>query len=67
MAFLSPHYPLDAFVSYSHGDPKGVGDAPLRRWSLALIKALRDDILALATEFDDINIWCDEQIDPTAA
>src|SRR5262245_44969734 len=67
MAFLSPHYSLDAFVSYSHGDPRRLGDSsPLKRWSLALIKALRDDILALSTEFDELEIWCDEQIDPTA-
>jgi hypothetical protein len=66
MAFLAPHYSLDAFVSYSHGDPKRSGDSPLRTWSLALIKTLRDHIYSLSTEFDDIAIWCDEQIDPTA-
>jgi hypothetical protein len=66
MAFLSPHYAYDAFVSYSHGHPQGAGDSPLKCWSLALIKALRADILDLSADFDALEIWIDEQIDPTA-
>jgi hypothetical protein len=31
MAYLEPHFDPDVFVSYSHGDPRGTGDAPLRR------------------------------------
>jgi hypothetical protein len=66
MAYLSPHYGFDVFVSYSHGDPRRRGDSPLKRWTHALIGKLEEDILALNTEFDDLEIWRDAQIDPTA-
>ncbi len=67
MAYLSPHYPIDAFVSYSHGNPRGEDDPPLRRWSLEFVKILQNDIIALeGAEFDDLEVWCDEKIDPTA-
>ena len=65
MAYLSPHFDYDVFVSYSHGDPRGTRDAPLRDWTRALIGKLEAQILSLDTEFDDLNVWMDARIDPT--
>jgi hypothetical protein len=66
MAFLQPHFDFDVFVSYSHGDPRGLGTSPLKDWTRALIRRLEAQILSLDTEFDELKIWMDEQIDPTA-
>jgi hypothetical protein len=66
MAFLQPHFQYDAFVSYSHGVSGAENDAPLKDWTLELIRRLETDIRAVDTEFDDLHIWRDEQIDPTA-
>jgi len=66
MAYLAPHFDPDVFVSYSHGDPRGGGGAPLKDWSQALIQRLEREILSLYPEFDDLQIWMDRQIDPTA-
>jgi hypothetical protein len=66
MAYLSPHFDFDVFVSYSHGDPRGTRDAPLRGWTRALVSRLESQILSLDTEFDDLKIWIDAEIDPTA-
>ena len=67
MAFLLPYFEYDVFVSYSHGVQGGESetDAPLRDWTLELIRKLETDIRAVDTEFDDLHIWRDEQIDPT--
>ena len=67
MAFLLPYFEYDVFVSYSHGVQGGESetDAPLRDWTLELIRRLETDIRAVDTEFDDLHIWRDEQIDPT--
>src|SRR5262245_56244444 len=66
MPYLAPHFDYDVFMSYAHGVP-GAVDPPLRRWSQALIDRLKADILSLFTEFDDLAIWDDRSIDPTAA
>ncbi len=65
MSFLAPDFEPDIFVSYSHGDPHG-GRAPLREWTQALIRRLGDRLHALETEFDDLHLWMDPEIDPTA-
>jgi hypothetical protein len=65
MAFLLPHFEYDVFVSYSHGVIGGDNDAPLKEWTLELIRRLETDIRAVDTEFDDLHVWRDEQIDPT--
>ena len=66
MAYLAPHSTYDVFVSYSHGDPRGVGDSPLRRWTVRLVRELIDEIRAIDPEFDNLDVWCDENVDPTA-
>ncbi len=65
MGFLRPYFEYDAFVSYSHGIRSGDVDAPLKDWTLDLIRKLETDIRLVDTEFDDLHIWRDEQIDPT--
>lgn len=66
MTYLTPHFDYDIFVSYSHGDPRGSGSSPLKDWTRGLIRKLETQILSLDTEFDDLKLWMDEQIDPTA-
>jgi|GEM_PF-3760598 hypothetical protein len=66
MAFLAPDYTCDVFVSYSHGDPLGQGDSPLKRWTSGLVKELGKVIRSVDAEFSDLDIWFDEQIDPTS-
>jgi hypothetical protein len=65
MAFLQPYFEYDVFVSYSHGVKGGEADAPLRDWTLDLVRRLETDVRAVDTEFDDLHVWRDEQIDPT--
>jgi hypothetical protein len=65
MSLLAPDFDPDVFVSYSHGDPLG-GRAPLRDWTRGLIHRLNDRLHALETEFDDLKIWMDDEIDPSA-
>jgi hypothetical protein len=65
MTFLRPHFEFDVFVSYSHGVRGRENDAPLKDWTLELIRRLETDIRAIDTEFDDLLIWRDEHLDPT--
>lgn len=64
MSYLSPQFDPDVFVSYSHGDPSE-GRAPLRDWTQALIRKLRDQLRSLETEFKELHLWMDPEIDPT--
>ncbi|MBV8439821.1 MAG: toll/interleukin-1 receptor domain-containing protein [Hyphomicrobiales bacterium] len=66
VAYLGPHFDPDVFVSYAHGDPRHVGESPLKTWTIALVRRLESQILSLDTEYDALQIWMDEQIDPTA-
>jgi hypothetical protein len=65
MAYLSPRFDYDVFVSYSHGDPMRTGKSPLKTWSHALIEALIADITSLSDEFDKLAVWYDRELDPT--
>jgi hypothetical protein len=65
MAYLSPHFEHDVFVSFSHGDPRGTGNTPLKKWTFELLHELEDHILAIDPEFVDVIIWRDEKLDPT--
>ncbi|HXZ16870.1 MAG TPA: toll/interleukin-1 receptor domain-containing protein [Roseiarcus sp.] len=65
MSYLAPPFDPDVFVSYSHGDPiEGVG--LLRDWTRDLIQRLGARLHSLETEFDDLNLWIDVKLDPTA-
>ena len=66
MSYLAPDFDPDVFVSYSHGDPEG-GRAPLRDWSQALVRRLKDGLHALETEFDDLKVWMDPDIGKASA
>ena len=66
MAYLDPHFDPDVFVSYSHGDPRGMGASPLKDWTHGLIKQLESQILSLDPEFDNLKVWMDPELDPTA-
>jgi TIR domain len=66
MAYLKPHFEYDVFVSYSRGDPSHTGDSPLMRWTASLIRELKAEIQSVDTEFDQLHVWHDEKIDPTA-
>jgi hypothetical protein len=66
MGFLSPYFVHDVFVSYSHGDPLGRNDSPLKRWTIKLVSELIAEIHAIDTEFDNLDVWIDEHLDPTA-
>lgn len=57
--------PYDVFISYSHGDPRGTGRAPLANWTHRLIDELRQDIESTSTEFDQLALWDDREADPT--
>ena len=65
MAYLSPDFDYDVFVSYSHGDPRAIGESPLKTWSHALIEALIADITSLSDEFDELAVCYDRDLDPT--
>jgi len=65
MPYLAPHFDPDVFVSYSHGDPRG-GESPLKDWTQALLRRLNSHIRSLDDEFDDLALWWDDEIDPTA-
>jgi hypothetical protein len=65
MAFLAPYFDYDVFVSYSHGDPLGLHDSPLRDWTIRLVQDLEADVRAVDPEFDKLGIWYDAHIDPT--
>lgn len=60
MSFLGPPFEHDVFVSYAHG--RG---GNLLRWSHCLIETLENDILDLETEFDDLDVFIDLELDPT--
>lgn len=67
MAYLSPDFQADAFVSYAHGDPRGDGDTPLKQWTLALIRRLEQEVRCVDPEFADVLLWRDEEhVDPLA-
>jgi hypothetical protein len=63
MAYLSPHFEHDVFVSYSHGDPRA---GTLKEWTLELVRKLIGHILDTDLEFGDLVIWWDKDLDPTA-
>jgi hypothetical protein len=69
IASVKPSYtgaPHDLFISYSHGDPRGIGKSHLSFWTHRLIDELRQDIESISTEFDQLAIWDDREADPAS-
>ncbi len=69
MAFVGDQFLFDVFISYSHGDPKGVGESNFKQWSYCFWKELErefeahDDLAGLNIFFDS-NPRIDEALDP---
>jgi hypothetical protein len=62
--FLGKHgFDFDMFFSYSHGDPRGEGKAPLKRWSKELYIALSQTLDVLVPE-QPPRIFFDESVRP---
>jgi TIR domain len=67
MAYLAPHFDPDVFVSYSHGKPGSDGKSPLRDWTRALLRdRLEVHIHNLSADFDELSLYMDDKVDPTA-
>src|SRR4051794_13736232 len=71
MGFVGQTYPLDVFISYSHGDVRGTGEAHFLSWSRCFREALGLEIDAQFgdpnfTIFFDSNVRPSEGIDPNA-
>jgi hypothetical protein len=65
MGYLSPHFEHDVFVSYSHADRHGKGTSVLKSWTLGLLKELEHHIVEIDPDFENLEIWRDERLDPT--
>ncbi len=65
MAFLAGEFLHDVFVSYSHGDPHGERDTPLKYWTGEFIRALGATIRSTDPELRGLDIWFDAHFDPT--
>lgn len=63
MAYLSPHFEQEVFVSYSHGDPRS---GTLKDWTLELVRKLERHMWDTGPEFEDFVLWRDEDLDPTS-
>jgi len=58
MAYLSPDYRHDMFVSYSHGDPEGTGTSSLRTWSQNFASRLQSAVRE-TPKFKDFAMFID--------
>ncbi len=65
MAYLSPRFDHDVFVSYSHADPDGIGRSPFKTWSQLLVTELIAEIRSLSADFRAIDVFIDRDLDPT--
>lgn len=66
MAYLSPTFDYDVFVSYSHADPDGIGRSPLKTWSQLLVTELIAEIRSLSPDFKALDFFIDRDLDPTS-
>lgn len=70
MAYLSPDFDYDLFISYAQGDFDQVGDSPLKTWSQIFAAKLVEE-LRLSCEGKPLVVFLDEDkrpgygIDPT--
>jgi hypothetical protein len=67
MSYLAPYFNYDVFMSYAHGRVAGGADPPLKRWSQAMVDSLKADVGSLFSDLDELTIWDDRSLDPTAA
>ena len=64
MAYLSPHYDHDLFISYPHGDFLREGVSPLKDWSEQFVKDLRIELLWNKDFKDKLTIFLDQDDSP---
>lgn len=60
MSFVGEPFRHDVFVSYSHGDPMGEGNSPLKQWSQSFVRELKAE---LQTELCGLNAAIDLFLD----
>jgi len=72
MSFVGEPYTADVFISYSHGDARGVGDSNFKQWSYSFWRELQrefeahDDLEGLTIFFDSSD-RPSEGVDPFVA
>jgi len=65
MPYINYHYTHDIFFSYAHGRADRQGTKRLKFWSERLREELIGEIVDLLPEFTDLDIFIDDQLDPT--
>lgn len=67
MSFVGDPFRHDIFVSYSHGDATGSGDARMKRWSGAFARELEAELRAMPGLGRELKIYLDQnEIDPAS-
>ena len=64
MPYLSDPFEHDLFVSYAHGRADRRGVKRLKHWSERLTAELEGEIVDLLPEFEKLDIYLDNQLDP---
>lgn len=65
MAYLGKPFGHDLFVSYAHGRAERRGVNRLKHWSERLKEEIDGEIVDLLPEFEPLDIFIDDQLDPT--
>ena len=65
MTYLTDPFEHDLFVSYAHGRADQRGVKRLKHWSERLTKELEGEIVDLLPEFEKLDIFMDDQLDPS--
>ena len=63
MSYCGPPFQRDIFVSYSHG-ADARGEPSLQHWSLALVRALREELRADRAFRDSLSLFIDAEGEP---
>lgn len=65
MAYINHDFLHDIFFSYAHGRAQDNGTERLKYWSETLRNELYGEIIDLLPEFNNLDIFIDNQLDPT--
>src|SRR5262249_30824971 len=65
MPYINHHFRHDIFFSYAHGRADKQRIKRLKFWSERLREELHGEIVDLLPEFDALDIFIDDQLDPT--
>lgn len=66
MTYLRKPFQHDLFVSYAHGRADRRGVKRLKHWSEQLKLEIEGEIVDLLPEFEPLNIFIDDELDPAA-